>query len=215
MVEESSTRTVPIKLDVDESAADLLHQTTDHFLDAANHVVDVAWKPDWKITSKQKLHDLTYYDVRDDSPLPANLEQAARNRAAEAVKGCVERWKEGNKASKPHFTSRFASYDARTVTVNDDHCTLATIDGRVTAEFVLPDDQRDTPHSACLFNDDYDVKGATLHYDTVEDCFYLHVRTKPAVETDDAGQGDATHVSVLGVDLGIRNIAVSSTGRFW
>jgi len=80
--------------------------------------------------------------------------------AAEAVKGVVERWKQGEKASKPHFTSRFASYDARTVTVNDDHCTLATIEGRVTAEFVLPDEQRDTPHSAYLFNDDYDLKGS-------------------------------------------------------
>jgi len=215
MVEDSATRTVPIKLDVDESAAGLLHQTTDYFLDAANYVVNVAWEPDWKITSKTKLHDLTYYDVRDDSPLPANLVQAARNRAAEAVKGVVERWKDGKKASRPHFTSRFASYDARTVTVNDDHCTLATIDGRVTAEFVLPDGQRDTPHSAYLFNDDYDVKGATLHYDTVEDCFYLHVRTKPTVENDDAGTGDAKHVSVLGVDLGITNIATTSTGTFW
>ncbi|WP_135855079.1 RNA-guided endonuclease InsQ/TnpB family protein [Halorussus salinus] len=215
MVEDTSTRTVPIKLDVDESSADLLHQTTDHFLDAANYVVDVAWDPDWKITSKQKLHDQTYYDVRDDSPLPANLVQAARNRAAEAVKGCVERWKDGKKASKPHFTSRFASYDARTVTVNDDHATLATIDGRVTTEFVLPDEQRETPHSAYLFNDDYDVKGATLHYDEVEDCFYLHVRTKPARENEEAEQGDAKHVSVLGVDLGITNIATTSTGRFW
>ncbi len=215
MVEDSGTRTVPIKLNVDESAADLLHQTIDHFLDAANHVVDVAWEPDWKITSKQNLHELTYYDVRDGSPLPANLVQAARNRAAEAVKGVIERWKEGKKASKPEFTSRFASYDARTVTVNDDHATLATIDGRVTAEFVLPDEQRDTPHSAYLFNDDYGAKGATLHYDTVEDCFYLHVRTKPAVENDDTDTGDAKHVSVLGVDLGITNIATTSTGRFW
>ena len=54
--------------------------------------------------------------------------QAARNRAAEAVKGVVEHWKNGKKASKPHLTSRSASYDARTVTVNDDHYTLATID---------------------------------------------------------------------------------------
>nr|WP_228434394.1 transposase [Natrarchaeobaculum aegyptiacum] len=200
---------------MDESAADLFHQTIDHFLDAANHVVDVAWEPDWKITSKQKLHDLTYYDVRGDSPLPANLVQAARNCAVEAVKGVVERWKEGKKASKPEFTSQFASYDARTVTVNDDHATLATINGRITAEFVLPNGQRETPHSAYLFNDDYEVKGATLHRDTVEDRFYLHVRTKPAVENDEADTGDAKHVSVLGVDLGITNIATTSTGRFW
>ena len=174
-----------------------------------------AWEPAWKITDKQTLNDLTYHDVRADSPLPANLVQAARNRAAEAVKGVIERWKNGKKASKPHFTSRFASYDARTVTVNDDHATLATIDGRVTAEFVLPDEQRDTPHSAYLFNDAYDVKGATLHYDTVEDYFYRHVRTKPAVENDETEQGNAKHVSVLGVDLGITNIATTSTGTFW
>jgi len=215
MVEESSTRTVPVKLDMGQSAADLLHQTTDHFLDAANHVVDVAWEPDWKITSKQKLHDLTYYDVREDSPLPANLVQAARSCAAEAVDGVVKRWKNGDKASKPHFTSRFARYDARTVTINDDHCTLATIDGRIKADFILPNKTRDTPHSQYLFNDEYDVKGATLHYHTVEDCFYLHVRIKPAVENDDADTGNSKHVSVLGVDLGITNIAVTSTGQFW
>lgn len=29
-----------------------MRHLTDHFLDAANHVVDVAWEPDWKITSK-------------------------------------------------------------------------------------------------------------------------------------------------------------------
>jgi len=44
-----------------------------------------------------------------------------------------------------HFTSRFASYDARTGTVNHDHATLATIDGRVTADFITPDERRDTP----------------------------------------------------------------------
>ncbi len=215
MVEDSTTRTVPIKLELAERAAALLHQTTDHFLDAANYVVDVAWEPEWKLTSKAKLHDRTYYAVRENSPLPANLVQTARNRAAEAVDGVVQRWKQGKKASKPEFTARFASYDARTVTVNDDHVTLATIDGRVTAEFILPDASRDTPHSAYLFNDDYEVKGATLHYETIEDCFYLHVRTKPVVENDDAGQGNAKHVSVLGVDLGIANIATSSTGTFW
>jgi len=143
-----------------------------NYVDAANYVVrrSVLRNPTGKSLASRHS-TISYYDVRDDSPLPANLVQAARNRAAEAVKGVVERWKQGEKASKPHFTSRFASYDARTVTVNDDHCTLATIEGRVTAEFVLPDEQRDTPHSAYLFNDDYDLKGATLHYDEVEDCF--------------------------------------------
>ncbi len=45
--------------------------------------------------------------------------------------------------------------------------------------------------------------------------FYIHVWTKSAVENDDADTGDARYVSVLGVDLGITNIATTSTGRFW
>nr|WP_309242255.1 transposase [Halocatena marina] len=35
------------------------------------------------------------------------------------------------------------------------------------------------------------------------------------MENDEAEQGDAKHVSVLGVTLGITNIAVTSTGEFW
>ena len=110
--------------------------------------------------------------------------------------------------------SRFVSYDVRTVTVNDDHATLVTRDERATAEFDLPDEQCDTPHSTYPFNDDYNIKGATFHYDEIEDYLYLHVRTKPAMETHDAEEGDTTHVSVLGADLGIINIAVSLTDRF-
>jgi len=215
MVGDSSTRTVPIKLDVDESAANLLHQTTDHFLDAANYVVDVAWKPTGKSpanrnsTTKRTTMFETNHRSRPTSCKPHATEPQKPSKAVSNA------GRKAKKASKPHFTSRFASYDARTGTVNDDHATLATIDGRVTADFILPDERRDTPHSAYLFNDDYDVNGATLHYDEVEDCFYLHVRTKPAVENDEAEQGDAKHVSVLGVDLGITNIATTSTGRFW
>jgi len=213
MVGDSRTRTVPVKLDVDESAAELLHQTTDHFLDAANYVVDVAWEPDWKITSKTELHDLTYYDVRDDSPLPANLVQAARNRAAEAVKGVVERWKQGKKSSKPHFTSRFASYDARTVTVNDDH---ATLHHRRTSNRGVCSPRRTTRYATRSVFVQRRVRNERCNspLSGVEDCFYLHVRTKPAMEND-AEHGDTKHVSVLGVDLGITNIATTSTGRFW
>jgi len=142
------------------SAANLLHQTTDHFLDAANYVVDVAWKPDWKITSKQKLHDQTYYDVRDESPLPANLVQAARNRAAEAVKGCVERWKKGKESLETtlHVTVRQLRRKNRHGQRRPRH---ARHHRRAShRRFHPPDERRDTPHSAYLFNDDYDVNGS-------------------------------------------------------
>ena len=36
-------------------------------------------------------------------------------------------------------------YNGRTITYNGDHVTLATVDDRVTAEFVTPNDEDGTP----------------------------------------------------------------------
>ncbi len=43
-------RTVPVKLDVADSDADLLHETISEFLWAANYVVDHAWQGEYKTT---------------------------------------------------------------------------------------------------------------------------------------------------------------------
>jgi len=40
-------RTVPVKLDMTDEQADLLHETIDEFLWAANYVVDAAWDGEW------------------------------------------------------------------------------------------------------------------------------------------------------------------------
>lgn len=73
-------RTVVVKLDVDDHDATLLHETVEEYLWACNYVVRDAWKDDYKPTSKTKLHDRTYSDVRDQTRLQANLVQSARNR---------------------------------------------------------------------------------------------------------------------------------------
>ena len=76
---------------------------------------------------------------------------------------------------------------------------------------MLPDEDRDTPHSSYLFSDDYETTGATLHYREPTDEFYLHVRTKADVDAPEPRENG----TVLGVDLGVENIAVTSTGVFW
>lgn len=158
-------RTVPVKLDVAESDADLLHETIQQFRWAANYVVRNARNDDGYIeTGKGKLNSRTYEDVRRETDLHANLVQAARSRAAEALKSVVAKCKRGKKASLPHFTSPFLEYDKRSATFHDDHASLSTVGGRITAEYVLPDEDRDTPHSSYLFSDDYETTGATLHY---------------------------------------------------
>lgn len=133
-------RTVQVKLDIPEEHHEDLKETFYQFKKACQYVADVGWHADeYVVTSKTELHELTYDDVRASTDLPANHVQAARNLSAEALKGCVERMKNGEKTSKPRFTSNVVRYDARTITYKNGSCTLATVNGRVEAEYVLPD----------------------------------------------------------------------------
>ncbi len=206
-------RTVPVKLDVDSADAALLRDTVDEFLWAANYVTCHAFHGEYITTSKTTLHDKTYEDVRDETQLHSNHVQAARNKAAEACKSVVEKWKQDKKASMPHFTSPHVVYDHRTTTFHDDYVSLATTDGRIEADYILPDDGRDTPYAEYLFSDEYETTGAELHYTNGN--WMLHIHCKKEVESDMSEQATTTHGTVLGVDLGVNNLAVASTGTFW
>ncbi|WP_436343648.1 RNA-guided endonuclease InsQ/TnpB family protein [Natronorubrum sp. FCH18a] len=204
-------RTVPVKLDVTDSDADLLRETIQQFLDAANYVVDAAYDGEWVEMRKSVLHDETYGDVRDRTELHSNHVQSARDRAVDALKSTVAKWKRGKEASVPTFTSPFVEYNQRNATFYEGYASLSTVNGRITVEYVLPGENRDTPHSQYLFSDEFETTGATLHYRETDDEFSLHVRTK--ADVDDSEQ--AENGTVLGVDLGVENIAVTSTGMFW
>jgi putative transposase len=206
-------RTVPVKLDVDSDDAALLEDTVDEFLQATNHVARHAFDGEYVTTSKTTLHDDTYEDVREETALHSNHVQAARNKAAEACKSVVEKWKQGKKASMPHFTSPHIVYDHRTATFHDEYVSLATVDGRIEADYVLPDNERDTPHAEYFFSDEYETTGAELHYSNGN--WMLHIHCKRDVESDTPEQDTTENGTVLGVDLGVTNLAVASTGTFW
>ena len=175
-------RTVPVKLDVDSDEAALLRETVDEFLWAANYVVDHAWQGEYKTTSKAQLQEETYDDVREQTRWHANLFQNARNKAADAVQSVVARWKQGEYASKPHISKPTVVYDKRCATFHDEYVSLSTVDDRIEIKYVLPDDNRDTPHSRYLDNDDYEVTGAELHFRDSE--WFLHLRTKAEMESE-------------------------------
>jgi IS605 OrfB family transposase len=206
-------RTVPVKLHVDSDDAALLEDTVDEFLWAANYVTHLAFEGEYVTTSKTTLHDITYEDVRDKTALHSNHVQAARNKAADACKSVVEKWKQGKKASMPHFTSPHLVYDHRTATFHDEYVSLATVDGRIEADYVLPADERETPHADYFFPDEYETTGAELHHSNSN--WMLHIHCKTEVESDTLEQGTTENGTVLGVDLGVNNLAVASTGTFW
>nr|WP_254611699.1 hypothetical protein [Haloterrigena gelatinilytica] len=136
-------RNIQIKLDVAEDDHSVLDEAFEQFRYAAQHVADYGWSddPTQIIDSKSKLNDTTYAGVRAETDLTANHVQAARSLAANALGNCKDRiLEDGKKASKPNFRGSVVVYDARTITYNDDHCTLSTVDGRIIADYVLPDE---------------------------------------------------------------------------
>jgi len=59
------------------------------------------------------------------------------------------------------------------------------------------------------------ITGATPQYRETTDTFFINIGTKAELESEIPNDGDAEHNTVLGVDLGIKQTAVTSTGRFW
>ena len=206
-------RNIQVKLDVPEGAHSVLDETFEQFRYAAQYVADTGWADDPTeiVTDQGDLNAATYDDVRGETDLHSNHVQSARNLAAEALDNCRDRLLEdGKKASKPTFRGTVVGYGTRTITYNDDHCTLATVGGRVRAEYVTPEDDDGTPFAEYWDSDEWRRKEATLH--KRDDTYYLHVavENEPATDASPVENG-----AVLGVDLNVDgSLAVTSTGRF-
>ncbi len=102
-----------------------------------------------------------------------------------------------------------------TIWEDKQQCSLSTINGRITAELVLPDDLEDNDYYRYYrryCNGTWEITGSTVekHEHEEGDPFYLHLELKK--EEDPREHSSPT---VMGVDLGVENLAVISTGRFF
>jgi len=206
-------RTAVVKLSVPNGRRDDLEETMDTFRNAAQRFADRGWEGNndgYVITSRSQLQPYLYDDIRDETGLHSDLCIAAVNHAADALRGVVERMKEGEKVSKPVFTSNTTVYNTSAISYFDGYCTLAAYgSGRVKAEYVYPDDSIQTEY---MESDEWDKQGAKLRYDQQTDTYYLHVSVKQ--ERDDT-QEEAEGRTVLGVDRNVDGyLAVTSSGAF-
>jgi putative transposase len=225
-MDDAPRRTVPVKINVPGERRGDLHQTKTQFLHCANRTGEWAWRYDELcITSKSNAEDALYDELREETDLTANLVQKGIRRAIEAVQSGVKKLKKGKNTSQPYFDSWSVVYDERSATFNADHATLSTPNGRVTAEYVLPPENKreGTPFGRYYESEDWDASSATLQYGDQEDEFYLHVTLKNAEYAVDGAEcqesesrDDATENGVvLGVDLNVTGtFAVTSTGAF-
>ncbi|MCG8347343.1 MAG: transposase [Chloroflexales bacterium] len=191
-----STRTICCKVALDSAADAALRATQQAFNRAASYCAAVAWEQ--KITNKNKLHTSVYGPTRATYGLGAQLACCARDRAAEAVR----RARQDQCATCPTFCDdNSIRYDARTYRLMSlDRVSLNTMSGRVVGQLVLGDFQRRT-----LYDTSWTIGGAELVRRA--NVWYLHVaQTKADPEPDEP-------TGVLGVDLGLVNLATDSDGE--
>ena len=212
-------RTARVKLAIPDDRRADLKRTMLTFREVVQRFADRGWERDadgYVITSRTRLQSLVYKQIREETGLHSDLCIGAVNLAAASLRSAVEQMKSGKRAGKPTFTAPTMTYNTNAVSYFTDgdgpgYCTLAAYGGRVRAEFIYPPDE-DCPQRTYLAGDEWDAKGATLHYDRDDGDYYLHVtveRDEPETELEEAENG-----TVLGVDLGVENIAVTSTGTF-
>jgi ATP-dependent helicase YprA (DUF1998 family) len=200
-------RTAVIKLDTPESADAHLRETVEQFKYCANTASRWCWHGDdgYHVTSKSKAEQALYDQLREDTELTANLVQKGIRQAVEAVTSGVERLKNDQDTSRPTFTADTTVYDKRSATFHRDHVSLSTVNGRIECDYILPDDA-DTPPTKYVTDEDYEFRRATLHRRDGD--WYLHASM---LKEDDDTDTTTGHRTVLGVN----QLAVASTGRFW
>lgn len=202
---EYVTKSIKVKLDINPEDKQKLLETFEQFNRACNRVIEAGWeKEGQKNYNKMELHQETYRDIKESTGLTANLICEARNRGAEEIKRTVATWGAGKKASKP-VVDKYSSvvYDKRSSTINNRYCTLSTVDGRIEADYIIGEYQKNH-----LDNNDYEKRSSTLGYDKKKEEFYLNITIRRPVEYR---EGE----NVLGIDLGVNNLAVTSTGKFF
>lgn len=175
-------------------------------------VTDVGWKQQpFKVYNKRKLHDMTYYDVKEATDLRSQHIEDARDRASEAIKGCVDRMKKHKKTSKPVFTSNFLDLGGRTLTVwfDKEECSFSTIGKRIKCKMTITDKS----YHDILRDGDWKYTDSVLKRHEYEkgEPFYLHLGLKKDV----VDIFEKPMPKIMGIDLGIINLAVTSTGKFF
>jgi len=204
---DETYRTAITRLDPDETACDRLEQTITEWKRGCNVAVDTAWQSD--DLRSRVVQSLAYDRVREQTDLNSQHAVLATHQAADAMRSSVEQ--HGHcLAPKPSFTTPTIRYDSRTMTLFDDGTvSLSTIESRVRCPLVLPEDE-DGYQQQFLRSDSWTLTESTL---TIRDgSFYLHLGFSRPVSKTDSTAADGT---VLGVDLGVDNIAVTSTAQFF
>lgn len=182
-------RTVSIPICLEPIYLTLMEQCSEIFN------IHVDWAIENKTYNKSKAHQALYEQIKNKYPnIPTAFIQAVRDTAMEAVKATSFKRKP---RKKKHSGLRF---DKRTMTLRGEQLSLSGLNGRTKVILQVPDFYR------TIF-DSWKLKGATLTYQSRSKQFWIRL----VYETENPPlkiEGE-----ILGIDRGIRNLAVTSEGQ--
>jgi putative transposase len=184
-------KTVTCKLRVNEESAAALAETMALFNAVCNRLSDIAW--DARTFRQYDLHRLAYHPIRQEFRLPAQLVVRAIAQVANSYKT--------DRSKKHLFGPRGAVvYDARCFTLHDvSAASLTTVRGRFRFSLAHGGKQRAQLAEGA-------VGEAHLLFRDGNYYLALAVKTEPPPTVDTRG-------GVLGVDLGIVELATDSEGH--
>jgi len=231
MVEVNRTCIIPLEHPSSDAHAHF-QQTQQKYQYCQNKTSDYCWpdtpkKPSDIETSKRDVENALYDTLREDTDhLHANLVQKAIADVTSALTTLKTNWKNGFRISKPEWnTSEDAwtmTYDKRAATFHKHEVSLATVNGRVTLQYRLPETLNGTPYEQYVLNPEWKTTTSKLVYRN--DQYWLHFGVKreyngelwaTRVDEEISNTPAEDTVRVLGVDLNVNGAsAVTSTAGF-
>ena len=173
-----------------------LFETMKQYSFSAQKVIDFGWNI--QTNNKRELHDLTYYKIRKETQLPAQLVCSSRDKAVEVLK--ASKFKHSKPVMKNFLTIR---YDARSFslkhTKDSYYLSLSTIEGRIKIPIEIPE----------YYWKYLDWKVCSADLIKRKKGLFLNIAMSRNLPTPKISKG------FLGVDVGINNIAVTSNRRFF
>lgn len=191
-------RTIALKLQLSRDDKTKLARLQSTFVAACNAIVPFVCEH--RCWNSVALHNLCYSHIREISPhLGSQMTCNAIRKVAAAYK--AKQIKAGNPVPKFEFRARGSvHFDKRTYSLRGDLLSLYTMEGRVRCQYRLGERQRELLAQG-------QAKEAELVHRKGK--WYLHlVLDLPETPISDSD-------GVMGVDLGERNLATTSTGKIF
>lgn len=193
-------RTLRCKIAIPDDCRQLVLDTITRYSSVCNELINFATKN--KLYSRYKLQHAAYHSIRKMYNLPSQLTITAIWKVVETLRASRKRRK-----CTPSF-SKYASIRLnypRNFSFKYPHISFTTLEGRVTATIIGAESKLLTE----IRNNQWEITESHLCYDKARDTFYFNLSLQK--ESPQTQEG----INPIGVDLGIRRIAVTSLGQFF